>query len=219
MEGNYSPLNILTRQARSKCKYCWLKDTLTSQDVEDRTCKNGLGRQEEWKVSWRSLDRGRLYGRASIFLVQHIPTITAQTLMTTLGTRLNHSTVLTPHFLAMKLKGIVTIKSECTQHQPPSPPLTWKHNGRITYHIQHSSSPCSPVTMQAPVEYPWLYIASPVLSRLAVSPMDHSLHSALDTIVALSLGWEAVYIEPTKAAPRWEEIPRAILGVYWRQTV
>ena len=44
--------------------------------------------------------------------------------MTTLGTRLKHSTVLTPHLLAMKLKGIVTRKSECIQHQPPSPPLT-----------------------------------------------------------------------------------------------
>jgi hypothetical protein len=40
------------------------------------------------------------------------PTTIAQTLMNILGTRLHHNTALTPHFSAMKLNGIVTMKSE-----------------------------------------------------------------------------------------------------------
>jgi len=45
-------------------------------------------------------------------LGRYIPTTIAHALITIRGTRLHHNTLLTPHFSATKLNGMVTTKSD-----------------------------------------------------------------------------------------------------------
>jgi hypothetical protein len=65
-----------------------------------------------------------------------IPTIITHVLPTILGIRLHHKTALIPHFSAMKLNGIVTMKSEGKKYQP-----TWllpQHQSRQA-HTTHNT--------------------------------------------------------------------------------
>ena len=64
-----------------------------------------------------------------------IPTIIAHALPTILGIRLHHKTALIPHFSAMKLNGIVTIKSEANNISPHD----YSHNTNLVKHIPHTT--------------------------------------------------------------------------------
>jgi hypothetical protein len=64
-----------------------------------------------------------------------IPTMIAHVLPTILGIRLHHKTALIPHFSAMKLNGIVTIKSEANNISPHD----YSNNMQLAKHIPHTT--------------------------------------------------------------------------------
>jgi hypothetical protein len=115
-----------------------LEHTLPSQNIQERTDKNGFGREYAAVISYdiNTIIQERAH--------ECLPTTIAHALINIRGTRLHHSTNRTPNFLAKKLNGIVTRKSstpnishfKVSRHQ--APPLKIHTH---TYRTQPASSP------------------------------------------------------------------------------
>jgi hypothetical protein len=103
--NHHSPLHVLFGQGRSKREYCRLEDTFAAQDCEEGTSNDHLRWQDMLKIPWV------WFSTSSQRMTDNIPTVIAQILIPTLGTRFDNRTTLTPHLSATKLNGMVTTKS------------------------------------------------------------------------------------------------------------
>jgi hypothetical protein len=140
-------LDIFFCQGRCQGEDGRLEHTLPSQNIQERTDKNGFGGEYPAVISYdiNTIIQERTH--------ECLPTTMAHALINTRGTRLHHSTNRTPNFSAKKLNGIVTRKSstpnishfKISRHQaPPLKTHTHTHTAHNQRRLHDTLQPGQP---------------------------------------------------------------------------
>jgi hypothetical protein len=138
-------LDIFFRQGRCQGEDSRLEHTLPSQNIQERTDKNGFGGEHAAVISY---DINTIIQE---WTYECLPTTMAHALINTRGIRLHHSTNRTPNFSAKKLNGIVTRKSsipnisQFTIPRHEAPPLnTHTHTAHNQRRLHDTLQPGQP---------------------------------------------------------------------------